>query len=237
MGTSTARRGPSTAVWRMAKGAATRYLSPEGAAPVEAREVVRRYVAALEETQVSHGRDLLAGFRLTRKAAQGLGEFGDAAAASGLSAALAAWDLAEVAQSSPEEAVLALAEAWLEDDGGLEAAVARSALATCLDKLLTPDPGSTSRLDGPALVKAFLSRALYQRLVLDLGECLEAAAPGWPEFKAGLTRLAAEITAAGLAVPGDPPRAGQWQGLAGWVYVTRLLEHLCQGLKRANPER
>jgi hypothetical protein len=130
MGTSTARRGPGTAVWRLAKAAATRYLSPEGGAPMEAREVVRRYVAALEDTQVSQGQDLSAGFRLTRKAAQCLGEFGDAAAESGLAAALAAWGLAEAAQSSPEAAVLALAAAWVAEDGGLEAAVARSAMAT-----------------------------------------------------------------------------------------------------------
>ena len=50
MGTSSARRGPTTALWRAAKGAATRYLSPEAGGEVSAREVVARYLAALEET-------------------------------------------------------------------------------------------------------------------------------------------------------------------------------------------
>ena len=88
MGTSTARRGPGTPLWRLAKGAATRYMAPEGASDVSAREVVRRYVAALQENSAVQGQDLLAGFRLTRKVAQRLGEFGDALSASGL----AAWE-------------------------------------------------------------------------------------------------------------------------------------------------
>ncbi len=111
MGTSTARRGPSTALWRLAKGAATRYLSPEAATPVGAREVVRRYVAALEDTQVSQGQDVSAGFRLIRKAAQSLGDFGDAVVSSGLTAALAPWGFAEVAHFSPETAILGLTSA------------------------------------------------------------------------------------------------------------------------------
>lgn len=235
MGTSTARRGPGTAVWRLAKGAATRYLSPEGGASMEAREVVRRYIAALEDTQVSQGQDLSAGFRLTRKAAQCLGEFGDMAAAAGLAEALASWGLAEAAQASPEAAVLGLTAAWVEDDGGLEAAVARSALAGCLSEVLSPGQGNASRLDGPSLVKAFFAHALHQRLVLDLGECLEAAAPGWPEFKAGLACLADECLVAGTAISEAPPPAGQWQGLAGWVYVTKILHNLFQGLKNVYP--
>jgi hypothetical protein len=202
---------------------------------MEAREVVRRYVAALEDTQGSQGQDLSAGFRLTRKAAQCLGEFGDAAAASGLAAALAAWGFTDEAPASPEAAVLGLSAAWVGNDGGLEAAVARSAVATCLDGVLISETGSASRRDGPSLVQAFFALALYQRLVLDLGECLEAAAPGWPEFKAGLARLADDISATGAgAVLVTPPPAGQWQGLAGWVYVTKLLEHLCQGLKNSD---
>ena len=47
MGTSSARRGPTTGLWRSAKGAATRYLSPGAAGEVSAREVVARYLTAL----------------------------------------------------------------------------------------------------------------------------------------------------------------------------------------------
>jgi hypothetical protein len=237
MGTSTARRGPSTALWRLAKGAATRYLSPDGATPVAAREVVRRYVAALEDTQVSQGQDLSAGFRLTRKAAQRLGDFGDALVSSGLAAALSPWGLADAAQFSPEAAILGLTSAWVEDHGGLEAAVARTALATCLGRVMTSDPAGRSQVDSPSVVKAFLAVVLYQRLVLDLGESLEAVAPGWPAFQEGLARLAAEITAAGAAFAGDPPQAGQWGGLTGWVYVTTFFEHLCRSLKGLHPQK
>ena len=47
MGTSSARRAPTTRRWRLAKAAATRYLSPESGGAVDAREVAARYVAAL----------------------------------------------------------------------------------------------------------------------------------------------------------------------------------------------
>jgi hypothetical protein len=235
MGTSSARRGPSTAVWRLAKGAATRYLAPEGASPVGAREVVRRYVAALKETSVAQSQDLLAEFRLTRKAAQCLGEFGDLVAGSGLIAALEPWGLPTAPQDAPEIAIFRLISAWVEEDGGLESAVARTALATCLEKVLASAPARKSRVDSSTMVKSFLAIALCQRLTLDLGESLEAAATGWPEFKNGLAKLADELSAATAAIPEDPPRAGQWQGLAGWLWVTQVLGNILKPFQDAKP--
>lgn len=231
MGTSTARRGPSTAAWRWAKGSATRYLSPEGATAVEAREVLRRYVAALQDTGVAQGQDLLAEFRLTRKAAQRLGEFGDLAAESGVAGALEAGGLVEWSQVLPDAAIPGLATVWVEEHGGLEAQVARTALAKCLRKVLTAETGSKSRLEGPALVRAFLAEALCQRLVLDLGESLEAAAPGWREYHQGLARLENEVQAAAATCSEDPPASGQWQGLAGWVWVTKVLENILEAFQ------
>ncbi len=210
----------------MAKGAATRYLSAEGGAPLEARELVRRYVAALQETGAAQGQDLLAGFRLTRKAAQSLGEFGDIAAQSGLAAALASWGLEDVAQASPETAIAGLTSAWLEDQGGLEAAVARTALAACLEKVLSASPTSPPGVNGPSLVKSFLAIMLSQRLAFDLGESLEAAAPGWPAYRQGLARLAKELQDDDDAITDEPFEAGHWQGLAGWLWVTQILERV-----------
>ena len=231
MGTSTARRGPSTGAWRYAKGVATRYLSPEGAAPEEAREVVRRYVAALQETGTGRGQDLLAEFRVIRKAAQYLGEFGDTAATSGWAAALAAWELDTLAQSPPEAAIMGLTSAWVEESGGLEAQVARTALAKGLAKVFTSESAIKFRCDGPALVRTFLADALCQRLILDLGESLEAAAPGCPEYRHGLARLEHELQAASVAPPENPPQAGQWQGLAGWLWTTEVLKNILKTFK------
>jgi hypothetical protein len=222
MGTSTARRGPSTALWRLAKGAATRYMSPEGAAPVEAREVVRRYVAALEETSRAQGQDLLAEFRLTRKVAQCLGEFGDLVADSGLSIALASWGLKDLAQFPSEVVISGLAETWLEKHGSLEASVIRTALTTCLARAITLNAVASSRPDGPSLVRSFLALVLSQRLAFDLGEPLEAAAAGWPAYQQGLIRLEEDLAAGASEGPDNPPEAGQWQGLPGWLFVTRL---------------
>ncbi len=101
---------------------------------------------------------------------------------------------------------------------------------------MTPDPAARSPVDSPSLVKAFVAAVLYQRLVLDLGESLEAVASGWPALQEGLARLADEITAAGAGFAGEPPQPGQWGGLAGWVYVTTFFEHLCRSLKDLHPQ-
>jgi hypothetical protein len=206
-------------------------MSPEGAAPLEAREVVRRYVAALEETSRAQGQDLLAEFRLTRKAAQFLGEFGDTVAASGLPAALVAMGLKDLAQLPPQEAIPGLTQAWLEEQSSLEAAVAGTALAACLGRALTSIP----RVDGPSLVRSFLAIVLSQRLAFDLGESLEAAAPGWPEYRQGLGQLQEELTTASHEIPDNPPEAMQWRGLAGWLFVTRTLESILQRYKDTRP--
>ena len=235
MGTSTARRGPSTGAWRIAKGTATRYLAPEGSAPVEAREVVRRYVAALEESSAFQGQDLLAEFRLTRKAAQSLGEFVDLVSDAGLAAALEASGCKDLAHLRPAELVPGLAQAWVEGQGTLEAAVARVALATSLGKVLKSDPTNVSRTPGPYLVRSFLAAAICQRLAFDLGESLEAAAAGWPEYQDALARLQGELIAAAAEVTDDPPGAGQWRGLAGWLWVTRVLEHVLDRFRDAGP--
>jgi len=229
MGTSTARRGPSTVAWRLAKRAATRYLAPEGAPSVEAREVVRRYVAALQETTAAQGQDLLAEFRLTRKAAQSLGEFGDLVAGTGWAAALEAWGRQNLAVLPPEEAILGLTSVWVEGHGSLEAAVARTALATCLGEVLASgNSGASIRVDGFFLVRAYLANAFCQRLALDLGESLEAAAACWPQYQKGLARLQEELMVAATEIPADPPATGHWQGLAGWVFVTEVLEKILQ---------
>ena len=99
MGTSSARRGPTTALWRAAKGSATRYLSPAAGGEVSAQEVVSRYLAALAETP-GQG-EALAAFRVTRKVAQDLGALGQEVAARGWEAALAGRGLAPLAGGSP----------------------------------------------------------------------------------------------------------------------------------------
>jgi len=231
MGTSTARRGPSTAAWRWAKGSATRYLSPDSATAVEAREVVRRYVAALEETGAAQGQDLLAQFRLTRKAAQSLGEFAHQVAESGWAGALEVWGLADLAEASLEAPISGLTTVWVEEHGGLEAQVVKTALAKCLREAFAAETASKFWVSEPELVRSFLAEALSQRLALDLGECLEAAAPGWLEYRQGMARLAEALHAAGATIPKEAPRSEQWQGLAGWLWVTEVLENIFKSFR------
>jgi hypothetical protein len=91
-----------------------------------------------------------------------------------------------------------------------------------LGRTLTLDPSAISRLEGPSLVRSFLAIVLSQRLAFDLGEPLEAAATGWPAYQKGFARLEEELAA--IELPDNPPEAGQWRGLAGWLFVTRALE-------------
>lgn len=228
MGTSNPRRGPGTPAWRRAKGAATRYMAPEEAKPLEARELVRRYVAALEETGTAPGQDLHAAFRLTRKLAQKLGELAERTSAVGLPAALQDLGLPPLASHPPYAAALELTALWLDGEFGLEAAVTGTALAASLEALWVQAGSPAARLSGPALVKFFLGQALWRRLALDLGESLEAAASDWQLFKQRLNQLAGELTTvAETLAPADPaPR--DWQGLSGWLWVTQTLRSLLE---------
>lgn len=217
MGTSAARRAPTTKAWRLAKSAATRYLSPAAPAPVEVRELVGRYVTALEEAPGPEG-GALAAFRPARKLAQNLGEFCRKAQEQGWPNALQAWGLAEIPS---EAAAHALAARWLGKGGSLEEAALRPALVRLLAEMLPDGTGSLQPKPAPeaaAVVSRFLAAALAQRLVFDLGEPLEAAADDWHSFAGGLARIHQEIAA--VAACRDPAPA-DWQGLEGWLWVTR----------------
>lgn len=239
MGTSMARRGPTTRRWRLAKGAATRYLAPEGSAPVAAREVIARYVSALAESSAQQVSDPLADWRRTRKVAQDLGAFSQQATSQGWEAALRGWGLEDLLGQPPATAAQGLTGAWVGADGGLEAAVARAALATViLGALLSQAPICQDQEDSlPAglpdlepsrLLQQFLGTAFYQRLVLDLGESLEAAAGDGNRLQRGLAGLRELIHQAGERAAVEHPAPAHWHGLAGWLWVTQVVNGLLQ---------
>jgi hypothetical protein len=190
--------------------------------------VVSRYVAGLAESSAAAGRDLLGAFRLTRRAAQELGAFWETAVAGGWETALADRGLTDLAGASPEAVIPALVQSWQEEDGSLEAAVARVALGLTLEKVLPSSQVFTPEVDATLLVGDFLAAALTQRLLLDLGESLEAATPDWAHLREGAAHLAAEIAGAAAPFSEAPPKAGQWQGLAGWLWVTGRLDTILQ---------
>ncbi len=227
MGTSTARRAPTTRLWRRAKGAATRYLAPEGGAGLEAREVAARYLAALAGDAEPGDQGLLAGFRLTRKAAQNLGAFVGQVSSRGWEGALKAWGITEEAGQPRGNTFLALAGVLMEPDGSLEGAVVRSSLATVLLDF------ETSMIDSPdQVVTRFLAESFYRRLVLDLGEPLEAAGLSFGHWRQGLHGLRNRIAgAAAVKEPAEPATPEQWRGLAGWTWVTLTLETMLQRLR------
>jgi len=225
MGTSSARRAPTTWFWRRAKGTATRYLSPEEGVGLEAREVVARYLAALGEAAEPGSQDLLGSFRLTRKVAQNFGALVSQAASQGWDAALEAWGWIEGPGQPRKEVVPALAGMLLEPDGGLEGAVARSSLAAVLQ-----DFGPPEKVAPAQAVTRFLAESVYQRLVLDLGEPLEAASLSCGHWRQGLDGLKGWIAGAAKEEPDEPPTPEQWRGLAGWTWVTLALTGILRHL-------
>jgi hypothetical protein len=228
MGTSSARRGPTTALWRAAKGSATRYLSPAAGGEVSAQEVVSRYLAALAETP-GQGEALTA-FRVTRRAAQDLGALGQEVAARGWDAALAGRGLASLAGGPPELLGPGVAEVLAGNGGGLEAAVVRTALALVVGEAVL----SRERMEPARVVRRFLVTAVHLRLALDLGEPLEAAAGGYGPLRDGLSRIKAWIeagaSAANAASPAPPDTPDHWQRLTGWTWVTEVMAGLLKNL-------
>ncbi len=157
MGTSSARRAPTTRLWRLAKAAATRYLSPESGGAVDAREVAARYVAALGEGGGPGPAGALAAFRQTRRAAQNLGAFCCQADSRGWPAALEDWGWQDLAGDGSEVLTPALSAALEAPGGGLEQAVAHTALMGILPNL----PRAPSQGRGrPAWCGVFWSRPL-----------------------------------------------------------------------------
>jgi hypothetical protein len=229
MGTSSARRGPTTGLWRAAKGAATRYLSPAAGEGASAQEVAARYLAALAET--SGQGDRLAAFRVTRKAAQDLGAFWQEVAGQGWGLALKAWGLAPLAQGPAELMAPGVSGVLAGSGGGLEEAVVRTALATVLREAVQ----SLDRPEPAQIVRQFLVTAVHLRLTLDLGEPLEAAAGRHGRLRDGLNRIQAVIEAGAPeaeAFPSKPPATpGYWQGLTGWTWVTELMAALLARLR------
>ncbi len=232
MGTSAARRGPKGPRWSLARRAATRYLAHEESRPPAARELAASYVAALEETAVREGGDLLGAFRRTRKAAQNLGDFLTQVHFRGWGKALAALGLEGAGGRPGEGAVVPLTSAVLGTaDGSLEAAVVRTALAQVLGEIwAAPTPlGAGAPAQG---VRRFLAGALYLRLVLDLGETLEAAARDAARLRQDLEAFRQWVEQAMAPDSGPPPPGtSQWPGLAGWLWVTLVLQDLIEGIR------
>ena len=232
MGTSSARRGPTTGLWRAAKGAATRYLSPGAAGEVSAREVVARYLTALAETPGAG--EALAAFRVTRKAAQDLGALWQEAAARGWGSALKDRGLTALAGEPAEVIAPGLSGVLAGSGGALEEAVVRTALATVIRETLQ----SQDRPEPAQIVRQFLVTALHLRLALDLGEPLEAAAGSSGRLRDGLSRIKAVIEAGALTagISSDPPATpGHWQGFSGWTWVTEVMAGLMQNLEPGDP--
>jgi hypothetical protein len=226
MGTSSARQAPTGRLWRLAKAAATRYLSPANAGALEAREVAASYLAALGEEGGPGLAGALGAFRLTRKVAQNLGAFCCQADSEGWPQALAAWGLTDSPEASPALAQ-SLGTALGAAGGGLEQAVAHTALVEFWLDL--PAPGAGPRPEPAMAVRRYLAAAFHLRLALDLGESMEAAAAGFFPLRQAIKDIAVRVDLAAVAAQPEtatPLLPQHWLGLPGWTWVTQLLADL-----------
>lgn len=208
MGTSTARKPPSGRLWRAAKTAAGRYLATAGEV-VSTQEVLHRYVAAVTAAAEAEGTSPF--FRLARQVAQELGAFWEERREN--LAAPAPSSLAVLAQAQ------ALVDTWLPENGSLESATCRSAV---IDVLLAHQSNPTS--SATEVVRDFLAQAVAARLYLDLGETLESTATDSARLEQGWDGLR-RVLSQRLTLP-EPAPAGAWRKLAGWLWITRVLEGL-----------
>jgi hypothetical protein len=228
MGTSSARRGPTTALWRSAKAAATRYLSPEASSELNAREVVARYLAALEETPGLGGR--LAVFRFTRRVGQELGAFWEEVNSQGLERVLQARGLAPLAHGDALMLAQGLSGILAGSGGGLEEAVVRISLTVVLRRAVQSEGAAPAHL-----VRQFLAIAFYQRLALDLGKSMETAAGSFRQLRDGLSQIKLLVEVNVLGADGQPEfplTPEHWQGLSGWNWVTKTMTALMAKLEQ-----
>jgi hypothetical protein len=142
-----------------------------------------------------------------------------------------------LAQGSSEVAAQGVGAALVGAEGGLEAAVARVSLARVWLKAANNRWAPAGVAPGQ-LVQRFLATALHFRLALDLGEPLEAAGAGYRQIKEGLAALRGCVEAAGGApASGAPEHPEDWQGLAGWTWVTGAMEMLVSRLSNLKTEK
>ena len=222
MGTSTVRRGPTSGLWRSAKAAATRYMSPAPEGEASAREVVARYLAAVAETP---GRGRRCGLPGYPEGGTGPGGVGQEVAAGGWDVALRPGGLARRRPGDPRSC-------WRRGWAGCWPGAAGAWRRRGSDRAGPGERtgGAISRPGGPGSDGASVSG--------HGGAPASGPGPGGaPAGRGGrlraapgrLNRIKAVIEAGAEvidAIPEPPDTPGLWQGLTGWTWVTEVMAGL-----------
>jgi hypothetical protein len=205
-------------------------MSPEGGGELNAREVVARYLAALNETPGLG--EHLAVFRFTRKVGQELGALWQEIDLRGKEQVFHNRGLAPLAHGDTGMLAQGLSAALTGGGGGLEEGVVRTSLTLVLRRAVQSEGTAPAQL-----VRQFLATSVYLRLALDLGEPLESAAENFNRLKYGLNQLKELIEANVQGAEGwsEPPATPEyWQGLQGWTWVTKTMTALVNKFESAN---
>jgi hypothetical protein len=235
VGTSAARKAPVGKFWRTAKTFASRFASGKEASPLQVKEVVARYLMALE----SHDPEATGGTKallpdVVRTAAS-VGNFYRDWDHFGWETALESLGLNPTTSQFREEIVPALLDRLAGSGAKLEEAVARAALLDHFTGVfLAPENTPRAKVkswrpDCPepmAGVLTFLGHALSRKFFSDLGEPLEFQAPTINQGFARQEQIKSHIltTVQALATAEAPDEAfssGQTTAL-----LERLITHL-----------
>ena len=183
MGTSSARKAPGGKFWRTAKTSMARFASGKEASPPQAKDVVAKYLAALEADfgEVSQDKEFVPTIVRT---ATSLENFYRHWKQNGLEEALESLGLNKAVVQNREMIVPALLDKMVGTGDTLAEAVTRAALIDHLNLALssgnfnpTAKPADLDPDNDFINVQTFLGLALFRKLMSDLGESLEFHAP------------------------------------------------------------
>jgi hypothetical protein len=182
VGTSSARKAPVGKFWRTAKTYASRFASGKEASPPQAKEVVARYLAALQADGDGDNQGDQNFLPFLAGAAASLDSFYRQWEQDGWEAALANLRLPPRQAQNRENIIPALLDRLIGPGNKLAEAVARAALIDHLEVVLSacdnfPPKQQPSDLTSNNKISHFLGLALYRKILSDLGESLEFHAP------------------------------------------------------------
>ena len=193
MGTSRARRAPTSKLWQRAKRAMTRFAAAPQADPAMAADVFAIYSLARQDSLAVSSPIPGSPMESLEAVAQRVADFYTLWGRYGLTLALKTLGWAERPPESAAPWPIRLVDTLAGAASDLEAAVARVSLLAALRQEFEEGAGERhpetakkpSSAEVGGMIQEFIALALYHRVMSDLGESLEARAP---DVNLGLAR-------------------------------------------------
>ena len=235
MGTSTARSGrnaPRSSDWRRARTRVTRLARGTGSSVAGAVGAFAYAVSGSNGDGRTGGGGRMAS---SVRVGQALGSFLGSTASSGLDQTLRSIGLGDLVGATPYSVLSGVADYICGSNGLLDDAIARSAAVETLAVIFDESDDTYADLRGRwenqlgpdrvvDLLSLFLSQAIHQRFLLELGEKLEASAVSASHAERMEDKVFVFIRAMVVFELGEMnPLTFDWQGSAGKELIERNL--------------